>query len=95
MDFPYCSDGRLMGVCEPNGSKDLTGQISNGYTLVLRFFDFIFCSEEKIDKGKRHMRAFYLVLSSPFNGGFRAGEGDRQQERESKEDTRQQHRQTR
>lgn len=53
-----CRDSRLMGVWEDNRSEDPTGQIGNGYTLVLRLFDFIFCSGEKIDKGKKAQKSF-------------------------------------
>lgn len=77
-------DSRLMGVCEQNRSKGPTGRISNRYTLVLHCFDFIFCSGEKVHKGKRHTRDFYLVLLSPFNGAFATGEGNGREIRKAK-----------
>lgn len=37
----------------------------------LHLFDFIFSSGQRIDKGNRDVRAFYLVLLSSFNGALR------------------------
>lgn len=92
VSFTERGESRMMGVCEQNRSKDPTGQSSNGYARVLHIFDFIFRSGEKIDKGQRHRRAFCLVLSSAFNGAFRAGE---ERAREGEEDTREQRKQMR
>lgn len=68
-----------MGVCEQNRSKDPTGQISNGTPLFYVSLTSFSVAGRKWIKEKRHRGAFCLVLSSPFNGAFRAGEeGERE-----------------
>lgn len=74
-DFPAIVK-RILSMTENIQITRPLSLISNKYVLVVHFFDFIFCSFEEINKGKRHMRAFCPVHSSPFNGTFRAGEGD-------------------